>query len=64
MKIEKHVQGLQLSLRPSLCEQGEQKVVCVKWSVNCRLVIEVEEKAAETRGRVEIAYRDRRRYPL
>jgi hypothetical protein len=44
--------------------KGEQKVVCVKWSVNCQLVIEVEEKASETGGRVEIAYRDRRRYPL
>lgn len=44
--------------------KGEQKVVCVKWSVNGQVVIEVEKKAAETRGRVEIAYRDRRRYPL
>lgn len=44
--------------------KGEQKVVCVKWSVNCQLVIEVEEKAAETGGRVEIDYRERRRHPL
>lgn len=36
----------------------------MKWGVNCQLVIEVEEKATEIGGRVEISYRDRRRYPL
>lgn len=65
MKIEKHFQGLQLSPKPSLCERGgAKKVVCVKWSVNCQLVIGVEEKAIEIGGRVEISYRDRRRCPL
>lgn len=65
MKIEKHFQGLQLSPKPSLCERGgAKKVVCVKWSVNCQLVIGVEEKAIEIGGRVEISYKDRRRCPL